>query len=183
MITSVEQPPQPTPVGHQASLSRSPSPRLRRIPGILPRLQNAHRDQLLRLRAILDFMLEAVGAHRALEFLRIGLQRGGCVEGGEDIAYGGSSFISTRAKVQQDDGRGRERVRSISASRSGRRSRFFFRLSEVRWRTRSWEAPSRDLAAVGQQETSRTDKGDWRTGRRWSPAGCGGLSGPGLQGG
>lgn len=53
-------------------------------------------------------MLEAVGAHRALEFLRIRLQRGGCVEGGEDIAYGGSSFISTRAKVQQDDGRGRE---------------------------------------------------------------------------
>lgn len=60
---------------------------LRRIPRILLRIQDALRDELLRLRPVLDLVLEAVGPHVLLKLAGIGLQRGSGVDGGKDVSY------------------------------------------------------------------------------------------------
>lgn len=110
---------------------------------VLLLLQYALFDQRLGIRSTLQMLLQAIGAHVALEFFLVALESGCCVRIWKDVSYK-KTFISSAPAA----GTVRKGSRSTSSSRSGRWARPFLRLSVALWRSSSSAFACRALYSI-----------------------------------
>jgi hypothetical protein len=70
-----------------------------RSPRILTLIEDTLRDEVVRLRPVLDLVLEVVGEHLLLQLAGVGLQGGSGVEGWENVSWTNSGISAKTTLV------------------------------------------------------------------------------------